>query len=600
MTEYEFSVPDYIVFAISIAISLSVGFYFSLKSLKKQKTTTNDFLMAGRSMKSIPIALSMLASFMSAVSILGLPSEVYFYGIQYWMVILSYFIIVPLVVFIYVPVFHGLELTSAYEYLEKRFFLPVRLIASIIFIIQTILYSAVVLFAPALALDAVTSFPLWASILSAGAIATLYTTFGGMKAVIWTDVFQGVVMMGGLLTIIIMGTVDVGGSARVFELCRNGSRLNFFNFDPDPRVRQTIWSVVAGGTFAMMPIIAVGQTSVQRMLTAKTLKSAQRSVWLIIPFFVTASTLCCFAGLVIFAHYRQTECDPVTSGKINKDDEIMPLFIMDMLNRAHGIPGLFLSCVAAGTLSTISSNLNSMAAVTLEDFIKRYKMRSGSRLSEARATLLSRSLAFSYGIVVIALSFAFSLMPSTHLIDAAMSVFGATGGPLLGIFTLGMLSQRANRVGGLIGFLVGIVFTCTICIGAQIQPNPHSTKLSHNFTSGCNMTFPETNSTNSTSSPTTNSSNFLFSLSYMWYGFIGFTLTYVIGWVASLCWKSDRVVDKRLLAFQNKRCPSWLRTETDAETYNKILEEDELGATTDSESDPVLLSKTDYTEESRL
>ena len=115
MTEYEFSVPDYIVFAISIAISLSVGFYFSLKSLKKQKTTTNDFLMAGRSMKSIPIALSMLASFMSAVSILGLPSEVYFYGIQYWMVILSYFIIVPLVVFIYVPVFHGLELTSAYE-----------------------------------------------------------------------------------------------------------------------------------------------------------------------------------------------------------------------------------------------------------------------------------------------------------------------------------------------------------------------------------------------------------------------------------------------------------------------------------------------------
>ena len=102
------------------------------------------------------------------------------------------------------------------------------------------------------------------------------------------------------------------------------------------------------------------------------------------------------------------------------------------------------------------------------------------------------------------------------------------------------------------------------------------------------MTFPETNSTNSTSSPTTNSyvfrqffsisieralrrSNFLFSLSYMWYGFIGFTLTYVIGWVASLCWKSDRIVDKRLLAFQNKRCPSWLRTETDAETYNKIL-----------------------------
>ena len=115
MDHHEFSVADYVVFVISVTISLSIGLYFSLKGLKRQKTTPDDFLMAGRNMKSIPIAFSMLASLTSAIAILGLSSEAYFYGIQYWMIVLSYFIKYPLVVFLYLPVFHGLELTSAYE-----------------------------------------------------------------------------------------------------------------------------------------------------------------------------------------------------------------------------------------------------------------------------------------------------------------------------------------------------------------------------------------------------------------------------------------------------------------------------------------------------
>ncbi|XP_065843383.1 putative sodium-dependent multivitamin transporter [Oscarella lobularis] len=317
-------------------------------------------------------------------------------------------------------------------------------------------------------------------------------------------------------------------------------------------------------------------------------------MWITFPSMMTATTLSSFTGLVIYAYYRQIDCDPVTSGRIRKNDEIVPLFIMDTLSKAYGIPGLFLSCVAAGTLSTISSNLNSMAAVTLEDYVKRlklFRLKPGeSKLSESKATLVSRSLAFCYGVLVIALSFGFSFLSNTHLIDAALSVFGATGGPLLGIFTLGMLSRRANRQGGLIGFLFGALFACTICIGAQIQPNPRSTKLFHNFTDRCNFTLPASNST----SASTNSSNFLFSLSYMWYGLIGFTLTFAFGWATSLLWKSDRVVEKRLLAFQGKRSKK--------ENYDEIEEESDVLTedTADSEREPVLPATNDYAEESEL
>eukprot|EP00118_Oscarella_pearsei_P012686 m.95500 g.95500 ORF g.95500 m.95500 type:complete len:618 (+) comp36852_c0_seq16:81-1934(+) len=608
MSQYKFTALDYVIFGISIAVSLSIGLFFSLK---KQKTT-NDYFMAGRSMKSFPIAMSLLASFMSAVSILGLPSEVYFYGIQYWMVILSYFIIMPLVVLVYIPVFHGLKLTSAYEYLEKRFSLPIRLLASVIFIFQTVLYSAVVLFAPALVLDTgrdsnikrhithssfmtvVSNFPLWATILTAGLVATFYTAMGGMKAVISTDVVQGGIMLVGLISIIIIGTVKVGGAAEMFQICQNGSRLNFLNFDPDPRVRLTFWSLFIGNICSTLPIVGVNQTAVQRMLTAKSLKSAKRSAWLMLPLFMTASTVTCFSGLVIYALYRKRDCDPRSAGLITRNDEIMPHFVMDVLGAVHGIPGLFLACVAAATLSTISSNLNAMAAVTMEDFIKRFIFHK-KPLTDSKATLLSRGLAGAYGVLIIVLSFGLSYLKSTHLIDAAMSVFGATGGPLLGVFTLGMISRRSNRQGTLIGLLLGITFTWVVCIGGRVSPNPDAEPLFHNFTGGCvNVSLPG----NHTTTPP-KESNFLFSLSFMWYGFIGFSLTYGFGWVISYIgpWKS-LPVDSRLMA-------SWLRKKTivgsEEDMYHELSKEDQpevsefaLASLTESESetDAAVLLKT--------
>jgi Na+/proline symporter len=128
---------------------------------------------------------------------------------------------------------------------------------------------------------AVSGFPTWASILTGGVVATIYTALGGIKAVIWTDVFQSIVMLGGLMAMIIMGTIHMGGPSAVFHTACNGSRLSILSFDPSPTVRLSFWSLVIGGTFADLPRWGVSQTSVQRMLTSRSLASAKRQAYVI-------------------------------------------------------------------------------------------------------------------------------------------------------------------------------------------------------------------------------------------------------------------------------------------------------------------------------
>ncbi len=210
-----FTALDYTIFSVMLAVSAFTGLYHACVG-EGQKSTAK-FLMADRSMMSIPVAISVIASYLSAITILGVPAEVFTYGIQYWMVIWSFFIAIPVTALIFIPVFHGLGLTSAYDYLHKRFSPLVRSIGALLFILQTLLYLAVVLYAPALALEAATKFPVFATVVTTGAICTIYTALGGIKAVIWTDVFQFIVLFGSLVTITIMGIIQAGGMKYVWD-----------------------------------------------------------------------------------------------------------------------------------------------------------------------------------------------------------------------------------------------------------------------------------------------------------------------------------------------------------------------------------------------
>ncbi|CAH3127122.1 unnamed protein product [Porites lobata] len=542
-----FTVTDFIVFSLTLLASMGIGIFYSRSGGAQQNN--NEYLMAGRSMSSLPVAVSVLASFVSSIAILGNPAEVYTYGFQYWFQCFTNFISVPIMALVFLPVYYNLQLTSSYEYLERRFSFSVRMLGSVVFVIQTVLYTAIVLYGPSLTLESVTGFPLWLSTVVTGLVCTFYTTVGGMKAVIWTDVFQGVVMLAGLTTIIIVGTVKVGSLSAVFDTAYKGHRLDV-DFSLDPTHRSTFWAFLIGGIFQMLPVYATNQTAVQRFLTSRSFKSAQRAVWMNIPLNIFSTTLTVLTGLVIYAFY--SSCDPLTTKEINTDDEILPYFVIEVLGKFHGIPGVFVACLFCGTLSTVASGLNALAAVTVEDFAPLVVRH----IPTERETLVSKLLVCVYGFVSLGLAFLVSKFGMILQMSATM--FGTTGGPMLALFSLGMLTTRANSKGVWIGVVIGFWTVTWISIGALVHPPRYPTQPMS--ITGCpsNVTNFNMSSLNPARSVEPHS---VYAISFFWYGILGFFITYIIGYFASLIFTKHEThsIDPALLFDYGTITACWRR-----------------------------------------
>ncbi|XP_078609883.1 sodium-dependent multivitamin transporter-like isoform X4 [Branchiostoma floridae x Branchiostoma japonicum] len=510
---HNFGAVDYVIFGGMLAVTAATGLYHAFAGGGQR--TTAKYLMADRSMFSLPVAISVLASFLSAVTILGVPSEIFVYGVQYWMVIWCYFITIPITAIFFIPVFHGLGLTSAYEYLEQRFSMSLRVVAACLFILQNTFYIAVILYAPALALETVTKFEVWKTVVLAGTITTMYTSLGGMKAVIYTDVFNFCVLFVSLVTIVVMGTVRAGGMGRVWEINANHSHLNFLDFTVDPTKRLSFWSLIFGGAFNTLPIYAISQTSVQRFLTARSLKEARRSVWMNLPGNLLLDSVVVFSGLVLFAFYNATN----NSGdhlhptpNYTSPDQILVYFVSEEFGSIPGIQGLFVSCLFSGTLSVAASGFNALATVTLVDIIRPIRNRrrlmssAGSTAGqEARDTWISRGLSVWYGAMTVGLSFLASQIGS--LIKDTNSIFGALGGPLLGLFTLGIFLPSANTGGALTGFTSGLSLSLWMAIGAFFSKDEHGNVRENAF--------------------------WLYRVSFMLYSVFTWLITVLIGYLAS-------------------------------------------------------------------
>lgn len=276
MANDRFGVVDYVVFSLMMLISTLIGIWYGCGPGGKQKTTA-EYLLGDRKMSLLPVAISLLVTFLSAVSLIGIPSEIYTYGFQYCVAILvGPFVLLLPVSIIFVPMYRRLNITCANEYLERRFSVGVRMVGCALFMLQYTLYLSVAIFAPSLALEAVAGIPLPVSILTTGIVCTFYTSLGGIKAVVWTDVFQAVIMMGGLIAILVIGSVEVGGLDKVWQINKAYNRTTLFDFNPDPKVRNTFWTLTFAFALTIMPTWTVSQTSVQRFLAMKSLNDAKR------------------------------------------------------------------------------------------------------------------------------------------------------------------------------------------------------------------------------------------------------------------------------------------------------------------------------------
>ncbi|XP_073708877.1 sodium-dependent multivitamin transporter-like [Garra rufa] len=238
-------------------------------------------------------------------------------------------------------------------------------------------------------------------------------------------------------------------------------------------------------------------------------------------------TMGCLMGLVMYARYGEES--PLDQGYVKSNDQMVLYFVMDVLQDLPGLPGLFVACLFSGALSTISSAFNSLATVTMEDLIKPHV----SPMTEARATILSKALALAYGLVCLAMAYVASLMGS--VLQAALSIFGMVGGPLLGLFCLGMFFPWANSTGALAGLASGLVMAFWIGIGSFVSHTSASASPVINATvipDVGNMT-TAIMTTLITPKPRPSGVQALYSLSYMWYSAHNSATVVLVGLVVS-------------------------------------------------------------------
>jgi len=380
-------------------------------------------------------------------------------------------------------------------------------------------------------------------------------------------------MLAGLVIVAVTGSIEVGGLQKVWEINQKHGRIHFFDFNPDPRVRNTFWTLTMGGTIALLPGWAVTQHFVQRYLAVKTLRDARRALWLNIPGLFLVVTICVLDGMVIFATYA--DCDLREQRKITRGDQVLPYFVINKLGHLKGLPGMFTACLYGAALSTISSALNAMSLVTLEDIIKKK-----IPLTDAQATKISKVVAVTFGGIVMAGAFAVKYT-GTMVLQLAYSNAGICGGALLAAITLGMFVPRVNSKGVYLGVFAGFALSLWVFIGSVFYPP--DTNPAERSVRGCqfyldaqacaaNITLPCNNRSmgilakyddglvRNLYKPYTNKPIAdLYSLSYLWISGLSFGVAIVVGVIASFALetKQDRLkkVDPMLL-FPTK---VWLR-----------------------------------------
>ncbi|XP_046640000.1 sodium-coupled monocarboxylate transporter 1-like [Daphnia pulicaria] len=308
---------------------------------------------------------------------------------------------------------------------------------------------SVVVYAPALALSQVTGINVYVSVTAIFLVCIFYTVVGGMKAVMWTDTLQVIIMYGAMIAVVAKGHVDVGCLSAVWNANQASGRVEFSDFDVNPGKRHSVWSLVVGGYFTWITIYGVNQSQVQRYLTVSTMKQARDAVWINLVGLFVLLAVCCYGGMVIFAKYA--DCDPLSAKYVDNPAQLFPLFVMDTLGHIPGVPGLFVAGIFSGALSTVSSGLNSLAAICLEDFVRPFCCTG---MTDARATNVSKGLAMGFGLLCFGLVFVASQLG--NVLEAALSIFGIIGGPLLGVFTLGIFFPWANAIGAGVGILSGL------------------------------------------------------------------------------------------------------------------------------------------------
>ncbi|KAG8236429.1 hypothetical protein J437_LFUL016934 [Ladona fulva] len=284
---------------------------------------------------------------------------------------------------------------------------------------------------------------------------------GGVKAIIWSDTLHLVILNITLVILLVKGTIDVGGVDVVWNDNYNSGRIELFNFDPDPTIRHSFWTVFVGGTIYWTAICAVNQTAIQRFLALPNMREVYKTVWLTSIGKIVIYTILFYVGMLIYSSYKK--CDPLASKMVQTTDQLLPLYVMDETESWPGFPGTVVASIFSSSIGDVATMLNGMTAVTVEDVVQGY---FGKKLTPVQAGTISKIICFAYGLVSLGLVFIIAQFGT--LLESNYSWTGMIAGVGLGIYTLGVFFPWANTkgvVGGIISsfaFLIWIVWGSTV------------------------------------------------------------------------------------------------------------------------------------------
>ncbi len=450
-----FSLVDYLVLAVYLVGITIFGMRF-----RRTHRSVKDYFVGAKNTPWIVISLSIVATETSTLTLIGVPAIAYGTyahpeqggALTYLQVVLGYIVARVLISLIFIPAYFQGDLLTAYALLDRRFGARAKHFAASLFLVMRALAEGVRVFAASLVLGAVlaSSFPglphLWFwSILCVGLLTLVYTFEGGIAAVIWTDLIQLVIYLGGsLLAAYELLRLIPGGWTTFVARAEAANKLQVLSFSWDFSLPFTFWAGLLGGTFLTMASHGTDQLLVQRLLTCRNKRDSQKAV--IASGFVVLAQFALFLliGVMLFVYYQSAGAPRLTT-----TDEIFPAFIVRTL--PHGVAGLVIAAIFAAAMSNLSGSLNSLSSTTIVDF---YQPMTGGRVSDARLLKLSRWCTALWGIILIALAIVASGVRSVF--TAGLTIASLVYGPMLGAFLLGVATKRANQTGVIAGIAVSL------------------------------------------------------------------------------------------------------------------------------------------------
>jgi len=395
----------------------------------------------------LPVAISVVASDTSAITLLGNPGYTYANDLRLIFYILSYSVASWLVIILFLPFYCRLNLYTAYEYLEKRFDVRVRCLTSALFLFIRGAHVSIAMYAPAIVLSLVSGMPLYASILLMGVTTTIYTTLGGIRAVIWTDVIQFcIVLTGVVLTFFLTIRRVDGGLAAILQIGTDYEKWRIWDFSLDLTSTSSFWAMFVGGCILALATIGTDQAVLQRYFTAKSERECARSLKAFSVILIPYNSILLLIGVFLFAFYHQ---NPALAKGIPSADAVLGYFAVNELPQF--VATLLIASVFAASMGVMSAGINSLSTCTVIDFYQRMLNQDSS---EAHYVKIGRIFTMMWGALATV-----GALYAGHLGSLALAfgkIQGFVGGVMLGVFLLGMLFRRPTARGALIGSMVGL------------------------------------------------------------------------------------------------------------------------------------------------